>query len=93
MPADAKIRSCCDESSCPRAEIVRLLSPDDPIENDVDQLAAMTAERCPGLNREGLEYCFTRTFEMPPECQLFERFCSAYDAERQTGNRLPPTIS
>jgi hypothetical protein len=92
MPADAKTRSCCDESSCPRAEIVRLLSPDDPIENDVDELAARTADLCPSLNREGLEYCFTRTFEMPTECQLFERFCSAYE-ERRIGNPSPPLTS
>ena len=80
MPSD-KTRSCCDESSCPRADIVRLIAPQDPIENDVDALATAAAQGCPGLSRENLAFCFTRTFEMPTECLLFDRFCAEYYAQ------------
>lgn len=76
-------RSCCDESSCPRADIVRLLSPNEPIENDVDELAFVVAHSCPVLDQEGLEFCFERAFEMPSECQLFDRFCAQYGIERE----------
>jgi hypothetical protein len=82
MPS-AKPRSCCDESSCPRADIVRLIAPHDPIEDDVDALATAAAQGCPGLSRKNLEFCFTRTFELPGECLLFDRFCAEYDAQSQ----------
>lgn len=58
-----------------------MLSPNDPIENDVDELAFVVARRCPALSRGGLEFCFTRAFEMPVKCDLFDRFCRHYDIE------------
>jgi hypothetical protein len=83
MSPDNTVRPCCDDSSCPRADIVRLLSPDEPIENDVDELAFVVAHRCGFLDRNGLAFCFTRAFEMPTECQLFDRFCTRYSVEMQ----------
>jgi hypothetical protein len=80
MP-ELKPRPCCGDVTCPRSEIVRLLAPDDPIENDVDTLAGAVARRCLGLGKSDLEYCFTRTFEIPAECSLFDRFCTAYESE------------
>ncbi len=85
---DTKRQSCCDEPSCPRADIVRFLSPDEPIEQDVDELAFVAAHSCPALDREGLEFCFTRAFEIPGECQLFDRFCTQYAVEREGLNLM-----
>lgn len=81
-PIDSEIRPCCHESSCPRADMIRFTTPDNPIENDVDAIASAVAVQCPGLDRGALESCFSRWFEMPSQCRLFDRFSASYSAER-----------
>jgi hypothetical protein len=55
-----------------------MLDPDNPIEDDIDRAAAAVARHCPLLDQPGLEFCFSRTFELPAACQLFDRFSDSY---------------
>ena len=87
-------RSCCEGAMCTRADIARLLTPDSPIEQRVISLASATAFSCPGLSADDLRTCFSRAFELTPECQLFALFANAYRAEcRSQGGNASFTAS
>ncbi len=67
---------------CGRAEYVRMILPDDPMEGHVDRLAREVAAECPSMAAGDLARCFEHVFELSRECVMFDRFCAAYQAER-----------
>jgi len=71
---------CCDEASCPRADIVALTQQHQLTEEVryVARAVAWTRER---LYPEDLKQCFSRSFELPPECMLCNEFVRAYGEE------------
>ncbi len=71
---------CCDEASCPRADIVALTQRHQLTEEVryVARAVAWTRER---LYPEDLKQCFSRSFELPPECMLCNEFVRAYGEE------------
>lgn len=85
-PSTRGPRSCCGDSTCPRAEIARLLTPDDPIESRVDAAACSVAATCSNLTIDDLRYCFSGFFEIGAECELFDRFARVY-AEWENNQR------
>ena len=77
----AKRRPCCDEKSCPRADISRLIEPESPISDRVRVVARAVAWTCEALSPEDVKQCFSRWFQLPPECTLCDEFLRAYQAE------------
>jgi len=76
-----KRRSCCDEESCPRADISRLMEPESPLQDRVRVVARAVAWTCEKLGPEDVKQCFSRWFQLPPECMLCEEFAHAYQDE------------
>ena len=74
--------SCCGDEPCGRAEFVKLITPDDPLEPHVDRVAHEVAGGCNPLYGDRLAECFEYVFELSRECVLFDRFCAAYRLER-----------
>ena len=74
--------SCCGDEPCGRAEFVKLITPDDPMEPHVDRVAREVAGGCTRLDDDRLAECFEYVFELPRECVLFDRFREAYTKER-----------
>ena len=74
--------SCCGDEECGRALFVRLLLPNEPLENDVESMAVDIARNCAPLCGQQLEACFSHVFEITPECKMFNLFRAAYEAER-----------
>ena len=72
---------CCDEESCPRADISRLMEPESPISDRVQVVARAVAWTCEELSPEDVKQCFSRWFQLPPECALCDGFLRAYQAE------------
>ena len=77
----AKRRPCCDEESCPRADISRLMEPESPISDRVRIVARAVAWTCEELSPENVKQCFSKWFQLPPECALCDEFLCAYQAE------------
>jgi len=76
-----KRRACCDEESCPRADISRLIEPESPLSDRVRVVARAVAWTCEKLSPEDVRQCFSRWFQLPPECMLCEEFARAYQDE------------
>lgn len=74
-------RSCCS-GSCIRRNIADPLDPGFPIEDRICVLAAAVARTCGSLNLKELEFCVTRLFDVPLECELIGLFVAAYQTER-----------
>ncbi|MBS1873171.1 MAG: hypothetical protein JSU00_08145 [Acidobacteria bacterium] len=72
---------CCS-GSCARADLIRALAPNDPIENDIDFAAAVVAQACPQMDEEELARCFAHMFDVPLDCQLYRRFRAGFLAAR-----------
>lgn len=85
-------RNCCGTSVCPRSEIARLITPEDPFEQHVETAACAAAKTCSNLSIEDLRWCFSQFFEIDAACEAFERFHLAYLAEaRRTGQQTAIT--
>ena len=74
-------RSCCT-GSCIRKNIANPLDPGSAIEERLCVLAAAVARTCGSLDPQELEFCVTRLFDVPPECDLTKLFVAAYQTER-----------
>jgi hypothetical protein len=74
-------RPCCDEESCPRADISRLMEPESPLPDRVRIVARAVAWTCEKLGPEDIKQCFSRWFQLPPECMLCDEFVRAYQDE------------
>ena len=81
---------CCYEQTCPRLDLARLLTPEDPIEQQVERIAAAVAQTCRNLTDEDLRCCFSQFFEIGSECLLFESFCETYHREQTAARVLRP---
>jgi len=77
----ARSRPCCDEESCTRADISRLIEPESPLPERVRVVGRAIAWTCEKLSPEDLERCFSRWFQLPPECTLCDEFARAYQDE------------
>lgn len=77
-----KVRPCCDDGDCLRAEFSRVFDPESPLTDRVHNAGCAVAQTCGSLNAQELEMCFSRLFEIPPECSLREAFIVAYQTER-----------
>ena len=88
--APTRTRRCCDEETCPRLAISRIIESDDPIDLRVDLAASAVAQTCSNLTSEELEGCFSGLFKISPDCRLFDRFRTIYQGERDAleGERL-----
>ena len=75
---------CCDEPTCPRADLARLMTPTDPLERQVERLAHAVAQTCVNLSEEDLRHCFSQFLQIGAECQLFDRFRRCYRGEEDT---------
>ncbi len=82
--------SCCSDEPCGRAEFVKLITPDDPLEHSVDRVAREVARACNPLDGHRLPECFEYVFDLSRECVLCDRFCAAYRAERNRLSRPEP---
>ncbi len=82
--------SCCGDEPCGRAEFVKLVTPDDPLEPHVDRVAREVASGCNPLDGDRLVDCFEYVFELSHECVLFDRFRAAYHTERDRLTRSWP---
>jgi hypothetical protein len=83
-------RGCCSEPVCPRAELARLLTPNDPIEQQIERLAEGVAQTCKNLSDEDLEICFSEYFKISAECVLFDRFREIYRARNNAAGAGAP---
>jgi len=84
-----KRRSCCDEETCPRADISRLMEPESPISERVQVVARAVAWTCEELSPEQIRQCFSRWFQLPPECALCDEFIRSYQAEYTRASNRP----
>ena len=73
---------CCPQEQCSHAELSRLETPEDPIGDRVENAGRSVAATCPMLNPRQLENCFSKLFEITPDCHLYDRFRAAYRSER-----------
>lgn len=89
-PSSIRARRCCDEESCPRLAVSRIIETDDPIDTRVDMAASAVAQTCSNLTSDELMGCFTGLFKIDSDCRLFDRFRTMYQAERDAldGERL-----
>ena len=71
-------RTCCGEESCPRADISRLMEPESPLTDRIRIVARAVAWTCEELSPENVKKCFSRWFQLPPECSLCDEFLRAY---------------
>ena len=85
----AKRRPCCDEESCPRADISRLMEPESPLSDRVRIVARAVAWTCEELRPEDVKQCFSRWFQLAPECTLCDEFLRAYQAEHAAISSQP----
>ena len=65
-------RSCCDEDSCIRKELNDIVDPEAPIVQRIHVAACEVARICGSLNRQELNLCASRLFDLTPECDLTE---------------------
>jgi hypothetical protein len=72
---------CCGEESCPRADISRLIEPDSLLSDRVRVVARAVAWTCEELSAGEVRQCFSRWFQLPPECSLCDEFLLAYQTE------------
>ena len=70
---------CCDSESCPNELIYHELKPDEPgLRVRVRKVACEVAKVCRNMSRAELESCFSKLFESPPNCKLFDAYAEAY---------------
>ena len=81
MAPGTTARLCCSDRSCPYRDTALELHPDDPIEDRIHLVAIEVAGTCTTLGPADLASCFVKLFDIPAECQLFERFRAVYQAE------------
>lgn len=74
-------RPCCDEDSCIRKELNDIIDPEAPIVQRIHVAACEVARICGSLNRQELNLCASRLFDLTPECDLTREFATAYQAE------------
>lgn len=77
---------CCDEPTCPRKELSRRLTPNDPVEAQVARAAKAMASSGIRLNDEDLRVCFRQCFDLSDDCVLFQHFVESYRAHRNERN-------
>lgn len=75
-------RNCCDDGNCLRTELAQLYDPESPLVDRVNLAACAVAHTCGKLTSEELQFCFSRLFEIAPECTLCDAFVVAYQTER-----------
>ncbi len=80
---ETEIRPCCDEPYCPREEISRFTDPDKPLSQRVRLIACRIADSCGPRPEETLRLCFSRLFDIPPECRMCDEFLDAYQMAEQ----------
>lgn len=85
----ANRRACCDDESCPRADLVSLMEPGTPLQERVRVVARSVAWTCEKLSTENLKQCFSRWFQLPPECSMCEEFARAYQEEYDVVSNQP----
>jgi len=74
-------RTCCGEVTCPRADISRLMEPESPLPDRVRIVARAVAWTCEEMSPENVKKCFSRWFQLPPECSMCDEFLRAYQEE------------
>jgi hypothetical protein len=79
----AKPACCEDESKCPRAQMAELLAPGIDAIDRVERVARAVAAICGDLDEASARRCFSRLFEIPPECRMGGEFAKAYTRRRR----------
>ena len=80
---DASRPACCeDEAKCPRAQMAELLVPGMDALGRVERVAQAVAAICGDLDETSARRCFSRLFEIPPECRMGGHFANAYARRR-----------
>jgi PilZ domain-containing protein len=74
-------RTCCGEESCPRADLSLLMESESPLTDRTRVVARAVAWTCEELSPENIKKCFSRWFQLPPECSLCDEFVRTYQAE------------
>lgn len=75
-------RNCCEEGNCLRTELDQLFAPESSLPDRINVAACAVAHTCGKLSAEDLQFCFSRLFEITPECSLCDAFRIAYQTER-----------
>lgn len=75
-------RNCCEDGNCLRTKLAQLFDPSSCLVDRVNVAACAVAHTCGKLNSEELQFCFSRLFEIAPECTLCDAFVVAYQTER-----------
>jgi|SRR5579884_1228098 len=78
---------CCPQSQCSHAELSRIETPDDPVDDRIESAGRSVAATCPMLNSTQLRACFSSLFDITADCRLYGRFSAAYYSERAAGDR------
>jgi hypothetical protein len=75
-------RNCCEDGNCLRTELAQLFDPQSSLADRVNVAACAVAHTCGNLDYDELRFCFSRLFEIAPECSLCDAFIVAYQTER-----------
>ena len=76
---DAKSRRLLADLTA--ADISLLIEPESPLSDDMRVIARAVAWTSEELSPENVKRCFSRWFQLPPECSLCDEFLRAYQDE------------
>lgn len=86
---DAKSRRLLSDLTA--ANISPLIEPESPLSDDIRVVARAVAWTCEELSLEDLKQCFSRWFQLLPECSLCEEFVRTYQDEYAAVSSRPAT--
>jgi len=89
--ASGKLAWCdaseCNREICPREIVTLAIDPRVRLRNTVREVAAEVAKLCGSVEEEDLKRCFSRLFQIGPDCLLWREFAREYQAARASLNQ------